>query len=401
MTTGPLSILIVGGGIAGCSAAIALASQGHRVRLVEKQAAWRFLSSGIFVYSNGLASLDRLGLLAGVQSAGFVVPNGRNLYFDHTGAQIAQTFYPTAHDGRVPAILGVKRAELHRVMTARVADLGAQVTLGATVEHLCDRGGHVEVALSTGESLKVDLVVGADGVRSQIRAEIGIDVAPRYTGFGVWRSVHARPAELVDKIMMMGRGARFGIMPISEDRLYTFGTMVEPKERHYDPAAFPATMRAKFSEFKGPAAPFLDELDGDAQVHYTAIEEVALPLPWHRGRVLLIGDAAHASTPFMGQGGAMAIQDGVALAQVLSRYDDIAAALDAFGAARAPVCQFVQSASRAVGEAGAREHSGDLDARNANLRASAQGQVDAFYAKLAALNAEADAHLVGADSADR
>jgi 2-polyprenyl-6-methoxyphenol hydroxylase-like FAD-dependent oxidoreductase len=151
-------------------------------------------------------------------------------------------------------------------------------------------------------------------------------------------------------------------------------------------------MRERFAGFGGPAVPFLAELDG-AEVLFTAVEEVSLPLPWHRGRVVLIGDAAHASTPFMGQGGAMALADAVALGQVLRPGADIDAALTAFGEARFPVCTFVQDASRAVGEAGAREEASGLAARNVRLAAGAQAAVDGFYARLAELNAAAEARL--------
>ena len=384
-----LDILIVGGGIAGCCAAIALTQNGHRVRIVEKAKAWRFQSSGIFVYANGLVSLQRLGLLDAILAAGFPVPGGRNAYYDHLGAHIVDTTYPAAGEGRIPAILGIKRAEMHRVMSARVAALGVPVALGRTVTALDEVEAGITATLSDGTTARCDLVIGADGLRSATRRMIGIEVAPRYTGFGVWRAVHRRPPDLTDKIMMMGPAKRFGIMPISDDLLYTFGTLAEPRGKHYDPATWAAEMRRKFAEFQGPAMPFLDDLNSASEVLYTAVEEVVLPLPWHRGRVVLIGDAAHASTPFMGQGGAMAMQDAVVLGEALEAQDNLEDALKTFGAARMPVCQFVQDVSRAVGEAGAREVDGALEARNAELRDTAQAKVDAFYARLDALNAKA------------
>ena len=377
----PLDILIVGGGIAGCCAAIALTQTGHRVRIVEKQEAWRFQSSGIFVYANGLESLGKIGLLQDILAAGFPVPEGRNAYYDHTGKPIVETRYPTADAGRIPAILGIKRAEMHRVMAARVAALGVPVQLGTTVTGLEDGAGGVTATLSDGSVARADLVIAADGVRSATRALIGIEVAPRYTGVGVWRAVHRRPPELTDKIMMMGPAKRFGIMPISDGLLYTFGTVAEPEDSYYAPEDWPRLMAARFAEFTGPAAPFLAELGAGTEVLYTAVEEIVLPLPWHRGRVQLIGDAAHASTPFMGQGGAMAMQDAVVLAEALAAHNTLEAALTGFGEARFPVCAFVQDVSRAVGEAGARE-TGDPAARHAEMRATAQDKVDGFYQRL-------------------
>lgn len=382
MQNTPLNILIVGGGIAGCCAAIALTQGGHWVRIVEKQDAWRFQSSGIFVYANGLVSLRRLGLLEGILAAGFAVPEGRNAYFDHLGQPIMDTFYPAADGGQIPAILGIKRAEMHRVMAARVNALAVPIHLGTTVKALEEGAEGITATLSDGSAERFDLVIGADGVRSSVRAMIGIDIAPRYTGVGVWRSVHRRPAGLTDKIMMMGPAKRFGIMPISDDLLYTFGTVAEPEDSHYAPANWPRLMAERFAEFCDPAAPFLAELDAQSELLFTKIEEIVLPLPWHKGRVQLIGDAAHASTPFMGQGGAMAMQDAVVLADALAAHDTLETALTAFGQVRFPVCAFVQDVSRAVGEAGAQETAGGAAERHAEMRATAQGKVDGFYRKL-------------------
>ncbi|MFT5061913.1 MAG: 2-polyprenyl-6-methoxyphenol hydroxylase-like FAD-dependent oxidoreductase, partial [Polaromonas sp.] len=105
------------------------------------------------------------------------------------------------------------------------------------------------------------------------------------------------------------------------------------------------------------------------------------------------GDAAHASTPFMGQGGAMAMQDAVVLADALSAHKTLEKVLTAFGAARIPVCEFVQNASRAVGEAGAAEQNADLSTRNADMRKTAQASVDSFYQKLSELIKESEKHL--------
>lgn len=374
-------VLIVGAGIAGCAVAIALASRGVRVRLIEKQAVWRFQSSGIFVYGNGLQAFGELEVMDEMLAAGFPVADGRNVYLDHRGRHIVDVHYPSPAAG-VPPILGIKRADMHRVLATRLAGLGVQAQLDTQLLGLEPQSDGVQAALSDGSSQRFDLVIGADGIRSQVRRWVAGDVAPRYTGLGVWRSVHARPAELVDKIMMMGVGKRLGIMPISRDRLYLFGTVAEPAGARYEPARWPGSMRQRFAEFEGPARRFLDQLDAQAEVIYTAVEEVALPLPWHAGRVLLVGDAAHASTPFMGQGGAMAVQDAVVLGKLLDEGLDVDVLLQRFGVLRYPMCRFVQESSRRVGEAGASEAAGGSAGRDRNLREHGQAQVDRFYAEL-------------------
>jgi 2-polyprenyl-6-methoxyphenol hydroxylase-like FAD-dependent oxidoreductase len=266
--------------------------------------------------------------------------------------------------------------------------LGIEVRLGTTAEALEQTGDAVTVRLSDGTEERARLVIGADGLRSQVRRLIGIELEPRYTGFGVWRAVHHRPLDLVDKIMQMGHGKRLGIMPISQSHLYTFGTIPEPGEAWYAPEDWPGLMQSKFSEFGGPVGPLLAELSEESDVIYTAVEEVILPLPWHRGNVVLIGDAAHASTPFMGQGGAMAMQDAVVLAGLFATRS-VPDALEAFGAMRAPVCRFVQDVSRKVGEAGAAEDAAGLSGRRERMQQNAQADVDHFYTELGRLSAVA------------
>ena len=380
------SVLIVGAGIAGCSTAITLANLGINVTLIEKQEEWRFQSSGIFVYSNGLAALRDVGVLEQILESGFAVKDGRNEYFDHKGEPIVDVYYPSISAG-VPPIVGIKRAEMHRILAGRLQQQQVAIRLGTTLASL-DPGSQTaagRAVLSDGTAGEYDLILGADGVRSQVRGFIYPGIAPRKTGFGIWRSVHDRPQDLDVKIMMMGTRKRLGIMPISHDKLYIFGTIAEPEEAWYPPEQWPELMRAKFAEFGAPVRQFLDQLSHDSEILYTAVDEVAAPLPWHKERVLLIGDSAHASTPFMGQGGAMAIEDAVVLARMLSAPGKLHDTLRQFGERRMPMCRFVQDASRQVGEAGAREHPDGAAARNQAMRENSQKHVDDFYRKLESL----------------
>lgn len=381
-------VVIVGGGIAGCTLAILLAGRGVAVTVVERQRQWQFHGSGIFVYSNGLAALQTIGVLPAILDSGFAIARGRNVYYDQRGEPITETFYPQAPGTELPAILGIRRAELHRILLERMQALQVQVRLDSTVATLDepDGGDVVRLRLADGTALRASLVIGADGVRSQLRSLLFGAVEPVDTGFGVWRSIHRRPAHLVDKIMMMGVGKRLGIMPISHEQLYVYATTNEPGHPFYEPATLHRTMREKFAEFEGPARAFLDDLREPTQAFYTAVEEIRLPLPWSRGRVGLIGDAAHASTPFMGQGGAMAMEDSIVLADMLARGDDVAQTLAAFGARRQPKCAFVQEASRRVGEAGGTESADSCVARNERMRAHAQADVDTFYRRLYAFD---------------
>lgn len=382
--------LVVGAGIAGCSAAIVLAKRGIKVTLIEKQNEWRFQSSGIFVYSNGLQALQRVGVLDDILSAGFAINDGKNIYLDHEGKPIVDVYYPTVSP-EIPPILGIKRSEIHRILAARLDHLGVNIRLATTVQQIVppvetSAEDATEVVLSDGSMAHYDLILACDGIRSQVRQLVFPEIKPRSTHFGVWRSVHDRPADLDKKFMMMGVGKRLGIMPISAEKLYIFGTISEPENPWFDPHDWPALMRAKFSEFQGPVRQFLDEVSDKTEALYTVVEEVVAPLPWHRGHVLLMGDAAHASTPFMGQGGAMAIEDAVVLGDLLDTHGHHTDILTLFGQQRQPVCQFVQDASRRVGEAGAVEDPDSCLKRNQGMKDNAQNQVDQFYEKLVSLH---------------
>ncbi len=384
MAAFPHGVLVAGGGIAGSTLALALARRGIPARLIEKEPVWQPVSAGMFLYANGLAALDRVGVLRDVIAAGWPSPDGRNPILTPAGDRIAEVTYPRIGGPHVPPILGILRAHLHRALAAAMERAGVPVLLGRAVTAVRDTpDGPVIATLSDGAEQRGDVLVATDGIRSPTRAALFGPVEPVFSGFGVWRSMHDRPADLEAKIMMMGVGKRLGIMPISEDRLYVFATSREPGNPRHDRATLHDAMRAKFAEFRGPAAPLLAELTRPDQVAYTAVEEVRLPLPWHRGRAALIGDAAHASTPFMGQGGAMAIEDAVVLADMLAEGGPTPETLEAFGRRRHPRCALVQDTSRRVGEAGGLEDAAACVARDAALRANAQRNVDAFYARMA------------------
>ena len=188
------SVLICGAGIAGCAAAIALARQGWSVQLIDKQDAWRFQSSGIFVYSNGLHDFHALGVMQAMVASGFEIADGRNVYLHADGSPLVDTFYPGVYAGqRLPPILGIRRAEMHRVLAGELERLGIQVQLGTSIDTLHSDAQGVDVTLTDGRVLRCDLLLGADGIRSRVRELLWPQVQPRHSGFGVWRSVHRRP----------------------------------------------------------------------------------------------------------------------------------------------------------------------------------------------------------------
>jgi len=382
-----MKLAIVGGGLGGCALAIAAAQRGISSVIVEKDPGWTPLSSGIFLYANGLDSVRKLGALDDVLANGWSSTDGKNIYYDQNGDVIAETHYPTSMPGVIPPIVGIMRSALHKALAARVKDLGVRVIIGREVTRFHDSGtGPVDFELSDGQSETCDVLVGADGIRSSFRRALFGPIEPEFTGFGTWRSLHEKPKDLNAKIMMMGVGKRLGIMPLSDTMMYIYATTNEPDNPRYPRELMPSIMQEKLKEFGGPATNLLPQIKDPEAVFYTAVEEVALGLPWAKGRVVLIGDAAHASTPYMGQGGAMALEDGLILAEMLAASGANPETLLAFGERRYERCKFVQRVSRSVGDKGGLESAADCQQRNINLRESGQQDVDNFYKRMFAGN---------------
>lgn len=371
--------LVVGGGIAGLAAAIAFRRAGLEVEIVEAQPDWSPLSSGMFLQSNGLGMLNRLGILEPVLNAGFGIPDDLMPVSTFDGWPITDVRYPRLAGPDVPAILGIKRVALHAILTEAIDRLGIPVRFGTVVETLVggSDGSSTQVTTTDGRAESFEFVVAADGIRSSLRATCFPDRAdPRYSGFGAWRCVCPRPSDLKHKLMMIGPGARLGVMPISNDELYMFGITPEPVEARYEPTAWATLMRERFADFRGRAP----ELFAVATLfHYTAVEEVPAAQPLHREGVVLIGDAAHATTPFMGQGGSMALEDAVVLAEVVSRGTSLVRALEEYERRRFPRIEFVQARSFDAGRA----WGGDRSAYSPEtLKTTMQARVDGFYAQL-------------------
>jgi 2-polyprenyl-6-methoxyphenol hydroxylase-like FAD-dependent oxidoreductase len=208
---------------------------------------------------------------------------------------------------------------------------------------------------------------------------------PSESEFGVWRCIAPRPKDLGEKIMMIAPGLRLGIMPISEAELYLFGIVREGVGTRFEPDAWPELMRERFARFGGWAPALLESA---TSFHYAVIETVDARQPWSNGGVLLIGDAAHAMTPFMGQGASMAIEDSVVLAELLGAAPSAtfsgpvrANLFRQFEQRRRPRVHLVQEHSLAAG----RSWGSDAAAFSpTSLKETMQMRVDDLYEVLAA-----------------
>jgi len=334
-------ILIVGGGIAGLTLATALHRQGFRAELVERSPTWHTIGAGILLHANGVRILRTLGMSADVEQAGTSLRNWS--FCDQQGELLCEIDLQTLW-GEVGPSIGIARARLQQVLLAGAAAVPCR--LGTALTSLTQDEQCVQVSFSDGSSGVYDLVVGADGLASSVR-RLTLDAAPPgYTGLMVWRSLapHHQPSMQV----LLGEGCVFGLVPVGDGQTYGFG--IEGSPRFHTPLEGRLErVRGRFAAFGGPVPAYLASLSHDEQLHCAPIEWVELER-WHRGRVVLIGDAAHAGPPMMAQGGCLAMEDAWVLAEVLREAESVESALDSYASRRRPRVDWVQQESRAWAE---------------------------------------------------
>jgi FAD-dependent urate hydroxylase len=324
-----LRILIVGGGIAGLAMARALHQVGITVEVVERQPRWQYPGAGMYLLGNATRALRALGLEAAVRSRAVQITHQR--YSDHRGRLLCEVDI-TGLWGAVGPCLALPRAELHDVL--RAGANSTPVRMGVTIGDLSQQAGSVGVAFSDRTSGDYDLVIGADGISSTVRRLAFADTAaPRPVGQVGWRFVAPCPPQVTTWSVLLGRRTAFLTLPIGSGRVYCYGDVIASPDAASPAANEVARLRALFAEFAEPAATILEALDDATAVHTSVIEEVTID-SWVRGRVLLVGDAAHATSPNMAEGAAMAIEDALVLAECLADLPAIPEALARFEARR-------------------------------------------------------------------
>src|SRR4051794_36915275 len=312
------SALVVGAGLAGAGVAIHLAAKGVAVDLVEIKPEVTALGSGITLQGNALRELRSLGVWEQVQAAGYPFDVTGIRAPDPNGTVVAEI--PDAKTGGpdLPAAMGMPRPELARILLDRATEVGVKVRFGTTFTELTQDADGVDVTFSDGSTRRYDVVVGADGIRSWTRRALGINLETRSVGMGIWRAFGPRPASVTRTDLYYG-GPSFiaGYCPTGEDSLYAY--IVEPAQDRsgLSPEEQLATMTRLSEAYHGPWDEIRATLTDPSRVNYTWFETHVLEEPWNRGRVVLIGDAAHTCPPTIAQGGAMALEDAVVLAELL------------------------------------------------------------------------------------
>jgi 2-polyprenyl-6-methoxyphenol hydroxylase-like FAD-dependent oxidoreductase len=345
------SVLIVGGGIGGLAAAIALRRAKVKVDLVEIQTHWKVYHTGIVIQANSLRAMAALGILDRVIEAGF--PYSGLSFQDLHGKELAAIQGEKLAGPNYPSHLGLARPELHRVLSESAAEVGANLRLGVTFTSIEDVADGVVVTFNDGGSKKYDLVVGADGIYSKVRSAVfGEEYKPKFTGQGVWRYNVDRPAGVTASFYCVGfpGGGKAGLIPLSEKDAYVWLTWNEQGNPWYEADKLADVFRERLAVATGVMGVVAEEITDASKVVYRPLETILMPNPWHKGHVLLIGDAAHATTPHMGQGAAQAIEDGVVLGDIFAKDISLEQGLDEFMKRRYERCKFIVESSLQIGE---------------------------------------------------
>jgi 2-polyprenyl-6-methoxyphenol hydroxylase-like FAD-dependent oxidoreductase len=364
-------VLVAGAGLAGTATATGLAAAGVDVDLIEVKPEITTVGSGITMQGNGLRELRRLGVLDEVLAAGYPFNDLGLRAPDPAGTLIAE--FPDARTGGgdLPATLGLPRPDLARIMADRAVAAGAKLRFGTSARSLAQDESGVDVTFADGSAGRYDLVVGADGIRSATRGMIGIAEDPQPTGMGIFRAFGPRPASVTRTDLYYGGPAYIaGYCPTGANSLYAYLVEDATDRSSLTPEERLAAMRALAEHYHGPWDDIRATLTDPSVISYTLFESLVVPAPWNRGRVVLIGDAAHACPPTLAQGGSQALEDAAVLTELLLSHDAPDDALwAAFTARRFDRAKTVVEASCQLGQWQLDHVQGDLPGLMATISA--------------------------------
>ena len=344
------TVLIIGGGMGGMACALALHRAGIPAELVEIDPNWNALGAGLTLNGGALRAFDKLGLLEAVTRAGFASV-GPIRACDASGTILSEGGTAPLFGPGIPNMGGILRPKLHEVMRDAVLAAGIVVHAGVTIDAIEEYEAGVRVTRSNGAISDHRFIIAADGLFSKTRSLVfGDAIKPRFTGQGCWRAVVPRPADVTATWVYSGIGRKAGFNPISDDLMYVYVLETATGNPWMPQDQWPALLRERLADFGGHFTTVARQLDDGAQINYRPLEVILMPPPWHRGHVLLIGDAAQATTPHVGYGAGMAIEDAVVLGELAATIADPTALFEAFTARRYERCRTILEGSVAIGD---------------------------------------------------
>jgi len=324
-----MKILVVGGGIAGLATARALHQRGFRPQVVERATEWPEAGTGIYIPANGYRALKVLGLDEAVVSRGLVI--ARQRFLNHRGSLLLdidlEDFW-----GACGPCLAIHRRDLHAQLVAGNSEL--PLRLGTAVESIQQQERTARAIFRDGSSEEFDVIVGADGMHSTVRRLSFGDAQPRRVGQVSWRFLLDGFPEIDAWTVMLGKGQTFLTIPLGQGRVYCYcdigSTLTD------DPTGGDASrLRGLFRGFADPVPHILENIDVNEGIYFSPIEEIDQE-PSVKGRVVLVGDAAHGMSPNMAQGASLALEDAIVLAETIGEWSSPDEGLSPFAQRRSP-----------------------------------------------------------------
>ncbi|HKI96566.1 MAG TPA: FAD-dependent monooxygenase [Gemmatimonadales bacterium] len=344
--------LIVGGGIGGLAAALAMRKAGWATTVFERASAFSEVGAGLSVWANGLDALDALGVGAKVRAAGRRFEAGA--VRTTTGDVLFSLATQHATDGDRWIGVMIHRADLLDILVHAVGT--GTLRAGVELQALEPRGERVIAHFTDGSTDDGDVLIGADGIHSTVRRAVVGPELPRYAGYTVWRWVAPFPAERVLPGETWGAGARFGQAALPGGQVYAYATHdAAPGGRASASGGERAEIERHFGGWHSPIPALIEAAPEGAILRHDCYDIRPLH-SWCRGRVALLGDAAHAMTPNLGQGACQALEDAVALGRHLTGAGDVVGALKGYASERRPITARFQRRARLTGAIGQWRH---------------------------------------------
>lgn len=355
-----MKIGIVGAGIGGLTAAIMLRAQGHDISIYEKQDTIREVGAGIGIGDNVLQMLGEHDLAKGIKNAGQVLTAMR--IFDEQGHTLN-----TLPLSEKKTNVTLERQTLVDLLKSYLDD--GLFNFNHEVTHVESDGTTATIHFKEQSTVQLDMVIGADGIRSKVRQSVQPKSKVQYQGYTCFRGI-------VDDMDMLkpiadeywGQKGRFGIVPLLDGRAYWFATMnAKENDMHFKKFNKPY-LQAYFNHFPEPVRKVLDLQPETAILHHDIYDLKSLSTFVYEKNIVLLGDAAHATTPNMGQGAGQAMEDAVVLANVLKKYSDLDRALQRYQRLRVKHTQKIIKKSRKIGEIAQKSNGMTMSVRNRLLR---------------------------------
>lgn len=340
-------ITIIGGGIGGLTLGVALNQRGVEYEIYEAAEAYEPLGAGIILRTNAMIVYDALGLAEDIRSHGTDIAGART--YTSSGKVLQDSDFRDSLGPEIEQVgAGVPRAKLQGLLVDNNAE--DAIHMDKECVGIEDRGKDVRVDFADGSDITRSVVVGADGSFSTIREELFPDREIRYTNQVGHRGIPAVDVDHQNKLQQAwGKGISAGVVPLNEDRAYWYAVLAAEPGNEYDPKAVKAELIDKIHGMPEPIPTAFEGTDPNDIISHDYFDIKPMDT-WQHGRVVLMGDAAHSMTPFIGQGGCQAIEDAYSLGKFFANEDSTEAVFEKYQEERIDKANEILEMSRSIGE---------------------------------------------------